>query len=108
MRFHRCIHILRIQRRRILVDWRDALSRLGWRFCLSLQTERAQERDDKKEWFHDFWNETNSPVILMPIRRPKRSSVEQLPTAKAKKKSWQRLLIALQFLRKQTRVPAGR
>jgi hypothetical protein len=29
------------------------LSRLGGRFCASLQTERAQQRDDKDEWFHD-------------------------------------------------------
>jgi hypothetical protein len=30
------------------------LSRLDWRFCLSLQTERAQEREDDEGCFHDL------------------------------------------------------
>jgi hypothetical protein len=36
---------------------------LGWRLGLSLQTERAQDRDDKEERFHDFWNKRIVHVI---------------------------------------------
>ncbi len=48
LRLHGRIHIFRVQRRRILFDWRGPFSRLLGRLCLCPQAERAKERDEDK------------------------------------------------------------